>query len=597
MKLNEVKIYQAGGYLSYQPIPMVPEGQPQVSGPTAPEKKEEEYLDKSVLDKMLGQGITTDVMQYSQKLQSAYQEYNSMSEFQRSSYKGKQLRQMLKGDLGELNALMRGKTTFDGAIANAKTNGALEELAVTNNGMVVKDESGKINIISFAQYAADNNSEKKKYQALTNAQLAEEREYNKQLIGNSAVYSVLNFGIGVDKVKDEVYKIIATIGKSSKSVTNSAYEKNDAEDVQQLIAAAKQGQFKVKSGESMETNSPQIESAKQTMWLNLSENSKSVLRARAATMVTSPGEIEKVAKTMAVSLLDPHLSTSSGKVYDESLRAGAGGKGAGGSEKMADMGATEMAAHGRSNAMPISQIANGLKIEGMAFAIPPTNYTDVNNQRVPLSNAGKLNQISYLSKAFVGNGDAVNPDTTVIVGDAFYTTLPVTRDENGNMKIDEEGSKRWAEYENALSKIPVSQQSEMVKSSLKHKYGAQNLMTQKMIVAEAASFADKFFDDRDEKYYQKITGAAEKKLGDIVDPDEKSVRSWLDNSAYKHLVFIPAKDEASSRFVDGNSARIPDAAYDVRHFNTGANGANIYQGQQMGTTAQALGLTKDQYRN
>jgi len=597
MKLNEVKVYQAGGGISYQPIPMVPQAQPQVAAPTAEDgKKEDSYLDKSILEKMLGQGITTDVMQYSEKLQSAYQEYNSMSEFQRQSYKGKQLRQMLKGDLGELNKLMRAKTTFDGAIANAKSNGALEELAVTNTGMVVKDMQGKINIISFAQYAADNNSENKKYFALTNGQLAEEREYNKQLIDNSAVYSVLNYGVGVDKVKDEIYKVLNKIGKTSKSVTNSIYERNDAEDVRQLIAAAKEGQFKMKSGESIETNTPQIEAAKQTMWLNLSENSKNVLRARAATTVTSPGDIENMAKTMAASLLDPAIETSSSKVYDESLRAGASG-GAGGANKMANMGPTEMAFQGRTNITPISQIAGGLKIEGLAYAIPPQNYTDANNQRVTISNAGKLNQISYLSKAFVGNGDKVNPDNTVITGDAYYTTLPVTEDDNGNMKIDEAGSKNWAEYEKALSRIPVADRTELKMSELKHKFNAHNLKVRKLLVAEAASYADSFYDGRESKYYQDVDKSTEAKLAEIIDPNEKGPRSWLDNSVHKHLIFIPAKDEASSRFADGNSARVPDSVYDVRTFNTGANGANIQQGRQLGVDPVATGLTKHLFAN
>lgn len=600
MKVNVSKL-QAGGSLVYQPLPMIPTGEPQVAGPEVAAKEEKEetpYLDKTTLNKMLGDGVTNDVMAYSEMMQKAYQEYATMNDFQKNSYKGRQLRGILKGDIGQLNALVRAKTTLDNSIKQAASNAALEEFAVTGQGMVVKDSTtGKITTISFSQYASDNNSENKRFQALTNAQLAEEREYNKQLIGNSAVFSVLNYGKGMEKIKDEVLKIVNTIGSTKNSVTNGQYQPSDREDINQLIQAAKQGTFKMKSGESVETNAPQIERAKQTMWLNLSDNSKNVLRARAASQVTNPSDIEKMAASMAASLLDPHLETSVSKVYDESLNAGRAG--ANGSNKMADTGPTEAAFMGRSNAISISQIGpGGTNIQGVAYALPPQLYTDKDNLRVPLSNAGKLNSISYLSKAFVGNGDKVIPDNTVIIGDAYYATLPVTKDENGNMRIDEDGAKKWAMYEEELKTIPTSQRSPMKESELKNKYGVQHMKTERLIVAEAASYADEFFDSRDKRYYGDLDSATKNKLGEIVDPKQKGPRSWFDNSAHKHLVFIPAKDHLSARAADGNSARLPESVYDLRQFNTGANGANISQGQPMGGTANAsqLGLTADVWK-
>lgn len=589
MKLKIEKL-QAGGYLSYQPLPIIPDAQtPQV----APAEKEDDkdkkdgYLDKEVLGKMLGSGITTDVIEYSEKLEQAHSEYASMSDFQKASYKGRQIRSLLKGDMGQLNALMRSKNMFDKSIETAKSNGALEEFAVTDGAMVVKERStGKVTAVSFAQFAQDKDAESPKYQALTNAQLAEEREFNKQLISNTTVFSVLNYGKGIEKVKAEIFASVQNLGKDKKSVQNGEFTQMDPEDVQNFVQAAQQGMFKVKSGQSIETNSPQLEKAKQAMWLNLSDNSKNVLRARAANQVGDSADIEKMAMTMAASLLDPQESTSISKTYDESMRAGAKGKGGGDKEKMADLGPNGQAYAGGTNMVPLSQIGPfGVNIEGFGNALPVSNYTNEKNERVSLRNAGKLNELSYLSKAFTVNGDQVQPDTTVITGDAYVSKLPYTIDAQGNYKIDEEGSKRWAEYEKALGQIPEQERTALKQSELKTKFDVQNFKVKKFIVAEASSYDPSFWGSRDENYYQKLEGPELDMLGELVDSKEDNVRDWIDNSAHKHLIFIPAKDEATFNNVDKNYMRVPESVYDPRGgYNQGRGGMNSMQGESMGSS-------------
>lgn len=579
MKLNITKL-QAGGYLPYQPLPMIPQGQAPAEEVEEEDTKEDKkdsnpYLDKTLVNKLLGQGITTDVIAYSEELESAYQQYSNMNEYQRNSYRGKQLRSILKGDLGQLNALMRGKKTLDESITNAKSNGALEEYAVTSSGMVVKNiADGKISTVSFADYAADNTGDKK-YRALTNAQLAEEREYNKQLIGNSTVYSILNYGKGVEKVKEEVLKIAGIIGKTSNSVTNGAYSREDAENIKQLQAQAKQGSFKIKSGQSVETNAPQIEKAKMTMWLNLSDNSKNVLRARAAAMTNSPGQIEQIASNMAASLLDPNISTDNSIVYDESLKAGAKGSGSGGDDdKLLNVGLAERAFREAGDRIPLTQINDqGVKIEGSGYALPPSAYTGKDNERTPLQNAGGLNRISYLSKAFTMDGSAIDPTKTVITGEAYVAKLPVFTDENGNMVIDQDGAKKWALYEDALSKVPAAARdkdgrvSELKKSELRMKFNITNMNLKRVVVAEAQSFdTKKLWSNRDPKYFTRITGDEVDQLAKMVDPKNADTPGWgfIDNDAHKHLIFIPAKELPNFRDLDGNTGRAPESDYNYK---------------------------------
>ena len=208
MKINIQKL-QAGGYVTYQPVStaaITPQQAPQAQSNSVGQSETdtpETYLDPAIMRRMLGKGITTDTMQYSQELQSAYQQYQYMNDFQKNSYQGRQIRMMLKGDLGQLNALVRSKQDFDNSIEVAKSNNALDELAATNSGMIVRDnDSGKITQVGFAEYAKNKN----KYNALTNAQLAEQREYNQSLSGNSGVFSVLSGAVGMPKIQEEVYK-------------------------------------------------------------------------------------------------------------------------------------------------------------------------------------------------------------------------------------------------------------------------------------------------------------------------------------------------------------------------------------------------------
>ncbi len=601
----KVKQLQTGGYINYEPNPMVPQQsvqQPQQEA-AQPAASQEAYLDKGILEKMLGKGITTDVIDYSQKLDEASNQYEKMSDAQRNTYRGKSLRSLLKGDLGQLNGLIRAKEMFDDSIKTAKENGALSEFAVTPHGMIVKNQAGNIEEMTFSDYAKQKDSGK--ITALTNGQLAEEREYNKQLMGKSSVFSILNYGKGIDKVQDEVLKIVGTIGRSSSSVSKGEYSGGvSADDMQQLQQAAKSGLFKVKAGESTESNSDQINMAKQAMWMTLSDNSKAVLRARAAEMGADPSKLDKVAQNLAASLLDPHTAISKSVTMDESYaNAKAGKAGTGKDAPQADIGAHTMAFSGASNTIPLSSIGpEGVKIDGFASPLPTQDYSGKDGERVTLRNSAKLNNLAQLNKAFVANGDKVNPDTTVITGNAYISQpLPYTIDDKGNFKIDRDGAKKYAIYQDVVSKLSKSDPNYHAKvAQLANEYHVNGIQVRKFIVAEATSYADEYWDSRDKNYYQKVTGAEKEAVGDIVDPNSESVKKHFDNDAHKHLIFIPSNDLSSYVEADGNHATVDKSTYALKNgFNTGNGGNYIDRGQSIMTTVtpQQMGLTADSFNN
>lgn len=598
MKPN-IKKLQAGGYLNYQPLPMIPQAQPaQQADPTgtAPAGP---ALDPEILKKMLGEGITNDVMQYTEGIEAAYTQYASMSDAERSTYKGKQLRSMMSGNMGQLNALMRAKKQFDASIETSKANSALDELAVTDSGVVVKDVSGKMNVISFSAYAQDNNSQERKYTALTNAELITEREMNADLVGNSNIFSILNYGKGMEKVKEEVVKILSDVKASSESRSVGGYDMN-SEDATALQQAAASGAFKIKEGQSIETNEPQLEKAKVIMWQTLSDSAKSVLKARAAQMVKDPNAVDETAMTLAVKLLEPSGYRKTSVTSDESYtKGGAGGKG--GKTKYDKMGAIEMAFHGGSNEINLSTIgpAGGVRIDGFGNALPPSIYTDKDGHRTTLENNEKLKEISYLGQAFTMNGDAVNPVNTVITGEAYYTELPVVMNSQGKLQVDEAGAKKYAEYKQEFDNLPENEQTEMKKSELKSKYGITGLNIRKLLVADAASYTDSWFDDRNEKYYEEADGNTKDLVGNIVDPKSKTVRSWSDNDLHKHLVFIPVRDLSSARFADGNTVNANEQLFEFGTFNTGKNGKRIAAGSDIEASDSLLEkiTSKDYWNN
>ena len=605
MKVNIQKL-QAGGYLNYQPVSTAPTPQQPQQAQQASQQGQgddiESYMDPAIMRRMLGKGITTDVMQYSQQMQSAFQQYQYMNDFQRNSYQGRQIRMMLKGDIGQLNALVRSKQDFDNAVSDAKSKDALGELAATNSGMVVRDnDSGKITEVGFAEYAKNKN----KYNALTVGQLAEQREYNQSLVGNSGVFSVISSAVGMPKVQEEVYKAIEKIGHSTVSSANGSFQSDQIDNISQLAEAAKSGAFKIKSGESHETNAPQIKMAQQALWMNLSPGAKATLRARAATMTTKPEEIDGVAYNMMSALLNPHLETKDTQTFDESMTKSGKASSGGLSGKMSDWGPHGQAFSMANDVVPLSQISpNGVRIDGFAAAIPNEDYTGKDNERVPLANT-KLAGLGYISQAFTANGDKVDPNLTSVTGDAYVTELPFTDDGNGNYKIDTEGAKKFAQYIAAKRNSgvnynqdgsPATQEDAQKDAQLREQTGVSNMATKKFIVANVSSFDNSYFTSRDKDYYHNIEGSDKEALQKILDPDGSLTKHFhfFQNDAHQHVIYIPAKGLKTWNAADKNYAKVPQEAYEITQGYGRGNDGSSYRGTPyIQPTATQMNMTSD----
>lgn len=583
----QVKKYQEGGYVSYRPIPMPPQPVPEQSAQQEVPDKNDEGLDKEVIKKMIGEGITTDVMQYAQGINSAYQRYSMLDENSKNSFYGRQLRMMMKGDLGQLNALARSKKYLDDALTSAEKNGALDEAAVTGDSVIVKDmQSGKVSKMSFGQYA--KNKSRGDYHLLTNAELAQEREYNPQLLGDSGVFSVIKYATGMDKIKEEIYKILPTIGSTTIAKSTGAFGgvPGDAVDNGEILEqAAAAGAFRIKDGIVQTTNSQQIEKAKQTMWANLSPGAKATLRVRAAGMTDNPNQIDSVAASLAASLLDPHESSINKEVHDETYKRMMASGGANG---LTEMGPNEFAYNGMSNKVPIGLTGPaGAKIEASGNLLSPTLFMAKDGKRTALQDATDIAKIADINNAFTVNGDKVNPHNTMITGNMYITWLPVTQGTDGNMKVDEEGAAAMAKLQKQNPHLSAQQ--------IAQQFGA-HLNLQRVVVGEATSFSDSrlgWFDKRDPNYYTPVSSDIEKDAMDVIDPKGKRLSHFFggDNTAHSHLIIMPARDENAFRNSDNHEALAPKGVFNIdphnaNSFNSGAGGANVAQGMPYGGTTQ-----------
>jgi hypothetical protein len=576
--MDFIKKYQEGGYVTYRPIPITPQ---QVQSPAVPPETPEakdEGLDKEVLKKMVGEGITTDVMAYSQQVNSAYQQYAMMDDNMKNSFRGRQLRLVMKGDLGQLNALARGKKYLDQALENADKNGALDEAAVTADGVVVKDAStGRISTMSFGQYAKAKGDPDNKFQTLTNAQLAEEREMNPQLLGNSTVFSIIKYATGMEKIKEEVYKVLPTLGSISVTKSSGAFggsiggDQGEGDSASALEQAAASGAFKIKDGTTYATNVPAIEKAKHDLWNSLSPGAKATLRMKAATLVDDPGQIDQAAASLAANLLDPKQTTISKEIHDETYKKM--GKGAGG-DKEDPVGPNEAAFNFRLHNTSVAITGpHGAKINSMGSVLPVDNYQAADGKRTTLQDATSIAKIADVHNAFTVNGDKVDPKRTMINGRMYFTYLPLTVGEDGTQKVDEAGAAKWAQVQHDH---PGESPAELART-----YGVQ-LNVKPVVVGEAVSFSDSkfhWFDGRDNNYYTPADDQTEKYAREIIDPKHKDVAGMIDHTAHTHLIIMNAGSESEFRDSDNNKVYAPKSAFDIRTYNTGPNGANIEQGQ------------------
>lgn len=150
-----------------------------------------------------------------------------------------------------LNSLYRlkvanfNKTEYDHAYTEVKENSGLSELAITENGYLtgINKETGKLQLFSVQDYLSNPykfDNDKGKYQILTNSNLLWMRAHSPQFAFDNKVLSIVENGIGLEKINKLIKDNLQTLGKTKNSVAFNIYQKDDkiakgAEVVNQLL--------------------------------------------------------------------------------------------------------------------------------------------------------------------------------------------------------------------------------------------------------------------------------------------------------------------------------------------------------------------------
>lgn len=601
MRINKDRVekFQAGGgFMSFQPLPMVPTQQQQpmqAAAPTGAEDNGGRILDDDTFKALLGKGVTNDVMQYSAQLQQAEREYGRMSDIERNTSRGLRLRATLKGDIGTITGLMRAREQFDKARDSATVNESMGDLAVTNRGMLVKDmTTGRLQEVGYDDYAKDMRAgESRKYQALTNAQLLAERENNPSLVGDTQTLTALSNSVGMTKVKDEIYKALTSISSNSEKQTGNEYldvqNEKMAAGVASLIGNAQQGVYDINSMESETDNKQQVAMAMRGLWDNLSGSAKSLLRARAVQDGVQGDDIEKLAKQNAIELLAPKESVQHEKslvsTYNHDMTLDKRGMGG-----LAPIGANEALISKDAVHVPIQlNVGNNQKFTTFGAQIPgffnqgkPVGQTSITNIDI-VRGIGDMNSVYFGDQKV----DKSKLDSVIYDGGKVVTVpIPYTTGPNGEIKPDLDLFSRLSKAKQELATIPIQAQSRTVKETIYHKNdiptnekGDDSVPQKNFLMFNATGNETTINGNKsdlitnlsqgpnkkDAEYNYKQTyvygGKDPKSENDRQRPEYKShifkPNSWVDPDVIQSMVFIHVIDDnQGARLLDGNSPSV-----------------------------------------
>lgn len=317
MRVNIQKLQMGGGLLSYKPSPVLP------SREVPPEVPEEEFND-DYFEKMMGKAITSDILQYSEKVRNNYRRYAEMPDFIKDSAQGRLYRSNIYNK-EELIAMARNKEDFDALKTDKKA--AMSNVAIKEDQVVLMDNETKdIRLVSITDYAKLFNSNPAKYKALTNREVVDLRENNREYANNDILTSIISNAVSLEDTTKQIREALSTIGSFSKGTTSTTVEqKMEGEGAEGLLS---QGMRYIKNseGELIQSNAENIKRATMATWSMLNPNMKTLLKVQAVHAGARPEVLESAAIGYAFGLLSPKETALEKRSQGEGLTGGTGKK-------------------------------------------------------------------------------------------------------------------------------------------------------------------------------------------------------------------------------------------------------------------------------
>lgn len=319
--------YQAGGLVTVQPLPLANQQQ-QVSEPVSQqptqtaESEKKSSLSNSMLEKLLGQGITTDVMAYKNELDKAKYEYAAMPDIVKNTAYGKSLKDIISGnDWSSINRILRNKESFQQGIDNVKANNAYDEFAVNSDGMVVQNrQTGEVTTMTAEEFANLNKGEKSLWSPITNSNLINEREMNPLLVNDTRIFSAFNNAKSITGVRKEIDSFLTNLGSTSETTTSNTFQRGKSKAllgaVQDIKKQVEDGVFDVKTIIKKSSNSDQLKAVLDEAMQSLSPSSIQLLKAKAAVKGVPPDKLDSAVQQYVALMLAGKLSSTTESTID-----------------------------------------------------------------------------------------------------------------------------------------------------------------------------------------------------------------------------------------------------------------------------------------
>lgn len=466
----KIKRYQTGG-IYYTPFfrdsVIQQESQKSTSGSSSKENKEDNLIQKEIINILKENGLPNDVDYFLSKANTFLRRSQNLGVLfgtdNSSSY-----------DMSDLirlqslaNRIRHNNTLHEQASKQIISEGSGSEVAITNTGdLYVADEDG-VKTISLGTYHKNPDN----YRILTNSELIRLREEQPELSYNSTILTDLSNTVGMKSIVDYVKSTIGTFGTSKSQNQFDRYTSKQKGQIEkgfeQLLGFdTPDGIYKVTSSTTESdqgyNDSKSLEVAINYLYRTLPGNMKNVLRATAAAEGLNPNNPKDVQNLLAMAIVEhtDHSRETTQKLdYDATATKSSGSK-TGGSEKLEDLTREQMIVSGTSVKPITLNIRNSnnkvsIQVPGQEYGRPmDTTKKQIGMGTIrdvltkdPLGHNVDLASISFGGKAL----SDTDVDRIVYDGLSSITraVLPIDKEEftnTGRLVPDFDATKRFEEF-------------------------------------------------------------------------------------------------------------------------------------------------------
>ena len=293
MILNTIKLQEGGsigsssqayGFIDYVPF-INQQPTKQVTNSSHVKEKASEkssLLSDEMIKSLLSKGLTNDVHAFISMATSMLDDPFANNPFG-SSIDSMSLERKQLGLIGKINEILNNKSAFDKAVDNARSSGALDEVAVTSYGLLIatNNDTGQIEQIRPEELYEARNS----YTPMTNADLARLRMTSPKLAFDNNIFNILENAVGSKEI-DQFIRTAINEANSTTSQYNRYISASELKDVKSGLEKLQNGI--VEENITNEDNAKQIESAMSYLYNMMPDNYKKFLAAKSATMGKDP---------------------------------------------------------------------------------------------------------------------------------------------------------------------------------------------------------------------------------------------------------------------------------------------------------------------